>query len=39
MNKENACSSVLGLFYNSLSCKKVKESIIIIFFFLSSFLC
>lgn len=27
MNKENACSSVLGLFYNSLSCKKVKESI------------
>lgn len=33
MNKENACSSFLGLFYNSLSCKKVKESIITIFFF------
>lgn len=32
MNKENACSSFLGLFYNSLSCKKVKESIMTIFF-------
>lgn len=31
MNKENACSSSLGLFYNSLSCKEVKESINIFF--------
>lgn len=36
MNKEITCSSSLSLFYNSLSCKKVKESII---FFSSSFLC
>lgn len=36
MNKENACSFFLGLFYNSLSCKQVKESF---FFFLSYFLC
>lgn len=37
MNKENTCSSFLSLFYNSLSCKKVKESII--FFLTLFFLC
>lgn len=37
MNKDNTCSSSLSLFYNSLSCKRVKESII--FFSTSPFLC
>lgn len=30
MNKEKACSCFLGLFYDSLSCWRVKESIIAI---------